>query len=165
MTRIRALSRRVHAWVESVGWHNKSDLAALSLISSEIGEAANECRGASPTPDFGPELADVLLRVADFAECHRLDLDFEISSLHKSCCKLSFGLADPLELLALVAYALGDAIGAVIDDPESPRLGPPIARMIILVGIIAKEQGIDIIAEANSKMDVNEARGTRGRLV
>lgn len=65
-------------WVESVGWHNKTVLEALALIGSEVGEAVNECRGETPTENFGEELADIVLRVADLAEWQGIDLQKKI---------------------------------------------------------------------------------------
>lgn len=34
----------------------------------------NECRGDAPTPEFGAELADIILRVADLAQWQGIDL-------------------------------------------------------------------------------------------
>ena len=56
-----------HAWVESKGWHNKTPLEYLALISSEVGEAVQECRGILPTEDLQYELADIVLRVMDLS--------------------------------------------------------------------------------------------------
>jgi NTP pyrophosphatase (non-canonical NTP hydrolase) len=65
-------------WVERMGWHNKTVLEALALIASEVGEAVNECRGDAPTEDFGEELADIILRVADLAQWQRIDLAHQL---------------------------------------------------------------------------------------
>lgn len=67
-----------HSWVEEMGWHNKaSPLEALALIASEVGEAVNECRGESPTEEFGEELADIILRTLDLAVSHGIDMERE----------------------------------------------------------------------------------------
>ena len=71
---INEIGRTHSEWVERVGWHNKTTLEALALISSEVGEAVNECRGEVPTDEFGTELADIVLRVADLAHSHGIDL-------------------------------------------------------------------------------------------
>lgn len=65
---INTIARRQFDWVERMGWHNKTVLEALALISSEVGEAVNECRGEKPTENFGEELADIILRTVDLAE-------------------------------------------------------------------------------------------------
>lgn len=71
---INEMAQAQHDWVERMGWHNKTNLEALALILSEIGEAANECRGETPTDNFGEELADIVLRTMDLAMGSYLDL-------------------------------------------------------------------------------------------
>lgn len=65
-------------WVESVGWHNKTTLESLALVTSEVGEAINECRGEKPSEAFGEELADIILRVIDLAIEEDIDIGAEI---------------------------------------------------------------------------------------
>lgn len=73
------MAKRNYDWVEKMGWHNnKSVLEALALISSEVGEAVNECRGEKPTEAFGEELADIVLRVMDLAHWQGVDLEKEL---------------------------------------------------------------------------------------
>ena len=73
------MAKRNYDWVEKMGWHNnKSVLEALALISSEVGEAVNECRGEQPTAAFGEELADIVLRVMDLAHWQGVDLEKEL---------------------------------------------------------------------------------------
>ena len=67
-------------WVESMGWHNKSPLEYIALIASEIGEAANECRGHVPTDKLGSELADIILRTIDLALIQGIDIEEAILS-------------------------------------------------------------------------------------
>lgn len=71
---INELCEKQYDWVERMGWHNKTVLEALALIASEVGEAVNECRGDEPTSEFGTELADIVLRVADLAKWQGVDL-------------------------------------------------------------------------------------------
>lgn len=75
---ISELAEKHHAWIESMGWHNKSVLENLALVASEVGEAINECRGAEPTEKFKVELADIVLRVMDLAHGQGIDLNDEI---------------------------------------------------------------------------------------
>ena len=65
------------ALIEQLDWHNKTPLECLALICSEVGEAANECRGAEPTERLGEELADIILRTLDLAA----ELDYNIEQL------------------------------------------------------------------------------------
>lgn len=76
---INEIARRQYDWVERMGWHNKTVLEALALIGSEVGEAVNECRGKEPSNNFGTELADIILRVADLAEWQGIDLSETIA--------------------------------------------------------------------------------------
>ena len=71
---INEIAAKQFDWVERMGWHNKTMLESLALIASEVGEAVNECRGEAPTPEFAVELADIILRVADLAHWHGIDL-------------------------------------------------------------------------------------------
>jgi len=76
---INEIAEKQFDWVERMGWHNKTALEALALIASEVGEAVNECRGVTPTKEFGTELADIVLRVADLAHWQGIDLALEIT--------------------------------------------------------------------------------------
>lgn len=73
---IRAWIERCRIWLESVGWGpgNKTVLEQLALISGEIGEAVNECRGDRPSDEFPEELADVVLRCFGLAANEGIDL-------------------------------------------------------------------------------------------
>jgi NTP pyrophosphatase (non-canonical NTP hydrolase) len=76
---INEIAEKQFSWVERMGWHNKTTLEALALIASEVGEAVNECRGKEPTQEFGSELADIILRVADLAHWKGINLADEIA--------------------------------------------------------------------------------------
>jgi len=73
-----SIAGEIYNWVECMGWHNKTPLEYLALISSEVGEAVNECRGKEPTEHLGEELADIVLRVLDFSKVQGIDLEHEI---------------------------------------------------------------------------------------
>ena len=71
-----------YGWLVSVGWAGKrTPLEDLALIASEVGEAANECRGDKPQENFGEELADIVLRV--FGTAYQNDINIEIEILKK----------------------------------------------------------------------------------
>ncbi|MGI0010138.1 MAG: MazG-like family protein [Nitrosopumilaceae archaeon] len=64
------------AWLKDKGWYgNKTPLESIALIASEIGEAANECRGEKPTDKLPSELADIILRTLSLA--HELGIDMD----------------------------------------------------------------------------------------
>lgn len=77
---INEIAAKQYDWVERMGWHNKTVLEALALIASEVGEAVNECRGEKPSAEFGTELADIILRVADLAQWQGIDLAATIAN-------------------------------------------------------------------------------------
>ena len=65
-----------------MGWCGvTTPLEQLALITSEVGEAVNECRGDAPTENFRLELADIILRTCGLAE--RFDIDIEAAILKK----------------------------------------------------------------------------------
>ena len=63
------------AWVRSMNWHNKNPLEYIALIGSEVGAAADECRGDTPSDKLPEKLADIILRTLDFAEEMDIDMD------------------------------------------------------------------------------------------
>ena len=66
MADINAIADQHWQWCAAMGWHGKTtQLESLMLVVSECGEAADEVRGPSPTPAFGLELADIILRSLD----------------------------------------------------------------------------------------------------
>lgn len=77
---INEIAAKQYDWVERMGWHDKTVLEALALICSEVGEAVNECRGDEPTENFATELADIILRTADLAHTHDVDLSAAIQA-------------------------------------------------------------------------------------
>ena len=64
-----------YAWLKEMGWTKATPLESLALITSEVGEAVNECRKGEPTPEFGTELADIVLRVLGLAKHHNINLE------------------------------------------------------------------------------------------
>ena len=78
METLKDIAEAQWAWVERMGWHNGTVLEKLALVASEVGEAINECRQEEPSPAFGSELADIILRVVDIAEEQGIDIEKEI---------------------------------------------------------------------------------------
>lgn len=72
---LQEIIERHYAWLVKMGYTTATPLESLALITSEIGEAANECRHGEPTPQFGEELADIVLRTLGLAR--RLGIDIE----------------------------------------------------------------------------------------
>jgi len=78
VTTIKKTAEKHHAWVKDMGWEKTNPLEHLALISSEVGEAVNECRGETPTENLGQELADIVLRTFSMAESFGLNIQDEI---------------------------------------------------------------------------------------
>lgn len=63
------------AWLLEMGWTDKTTtLEDIALIASEIGEAANECRGPLPSDNLQYELADIILRTLGTAKKANIDI-------------------------------------------------------------------------------------------
>jgi NTP pyrophosphatase (non-canonical NTP hydrolase) len=63
-----------YQWLGRMGYTKATPLESLALITSEIGEAVNECRQGEPTDKFGEELADIVLRVFGLARRYNIDI-------------------------------------------------------------------------------------------
>jgi NTP pyrophosphatase (non-canonical NTP hydrolase) len=78
---VNDIAKKQFAWLESVGWASgTTPLEDVALIASEIGEAANECRGVEPTENFPIELADIILRTLGLAEKLGIDMEAAIAT-------------------------------------------------------------------------------------
>lgn len=145
-------------WVERMGWHNKTVLEALALIASEIGEAADESFG--PTDAFGEELADIILRSADLAHVHNIDLAAAISgatiSWRTNSLTESFA-----EIMVDMAKWINTARPETLDDDFTSAMGIVIKRVLEM----ADWADVDLPSKISKKMEINEQRGTRGRRI
>lgn len=70
-----------------------------------------------------------------------------------------------LEALALVASEVGEAVNECRGPRPSPKLGEELADIVLRVIDLAAVEGIDLENEIARKMEINEQRGTRGRVV
>lgn len=78
---LATIIERHYRWLVKMGYTTATPLESLALITSEIGEAANECRHGAPGEGFGEELADIVLRT--FGLARRLNIDIEALMLAK----------------------------------------------------------------------------------
>lgn len=154
------IAKQHYDWVERMGWHNKTVLESLALIASEIGEAAAECMGDTPTAAYGEELADIVLRTADLAQVHNIDLATVIPSAESTWADPSLRGAFA-ELMIDMAQWVNTARGAELDDQFAQAMGRVMRRVLDL----ASRAGVDLEAQVRHKMEVNAARGTRGRRI
>lgn len=152
------IARKTYDWVERVGWHNKSVLEALALITSEIGEAANECMSGRPTGFFGEELADIVLRTADLAAEHGVDLTAAVAKAN-----ISWQGNTLLEHFAYLLVDMAKWVNTARNLPLDDDFGETMGRVMRRVAEMADENGVDLQAEVLRKMEINELRGVRGR--
>lgn len=159
------LGARHYAWVERMNWHNKSVLDSMALIGSEVGESADECLMGYPLPAFGEELADIILRTLDLAQCEGIDIDDEVArtqvqwrgaTLPQYMNELTIEWAQWVNT-ARVLPPEGKTMAAI------PAFCHGMARLIMRVQQLAEAYNVDLTAEVLRKMDINERRGTRGR--
>lgn len=154
------IGRHHFDWVEEMGWHNKTPLEAIALIFSEIGESAGECLHNRPTPKFGEELCDIILRITDLAITTNVNLNAETSNL-----KLVWNTGTVLENMAELCIEAA----AWANTARKAELGPDFARGMARVALrvhhIAIFHSIDLTDECMRKIAINEQRGNRGRLI
>ena len=70
-----------------------------------------------------------------------------------------------LEALALIASEVGEAVNECRGIEPTPEFATELADIILRIADLAAWQKIDLAAVIRAKMDVNEARGTRGRRI
>lgn len=164
---INDIARRQHDWVERMGWHNKNDLESMALIASEVGEAVAECVGDNITPEFGMELADIILRVADLAETHRIDLERQIIDFrYRSVAGEVLPCRTAPESLAYLMIVVARATNHCRRCETTGDLPACLAEIIVITQMIAARAGlVDLSSCIEKKMAINESRGTRGRAV
>jgi len=147
-------------WVDQMGWHNKSMLETLGLIASEIGEAFAECTGPVPSDAFGQELADIALRLMDVAHGQNIDIDAEVRT-----CSPIWAVGRTVHCaLGQLVVDLAKAINACRGDTLGPDFKPSLVSMLARVDVLGRllpETSLE--TEIRRKMDINKARGTRGR--
>jgi NTP pyrophosphatase (non-canonical NTP hydrolase) len=68
-----------------------------------------------------------------------------------------------LECLALIASEVGEAVNECRGETPTSELSTELADIILRVADLAISQGIDIEKVIETKMELNEQRGTRGR--
>lgn len=77
----RTLQREVHTLAREKGFYTppRSDLESLALVASEVFESI----AAVKSDKLAEELADIVLRVMDYAEFKQLDLAAAILNKHQ----------------------------------------------------------------------------------
>ena len=69
-----------------------------------------------------------------------------------------------LEAIALIASEVGEAVNECRGEVPTKKLGSELADIILRTLDLAESEGIDIEVEVLAKMEINNERGTRGRV-
>ncbi len=157
---LNEIAKNQFDWVERMGWHNKTVLEALALIASEVGETAEESFGSAPTKEFGEELADIILRIADLS----YDKGYDLQKLTDQAIvqwRSKNLLEDFSEIMVDLANWINTARKPTLDENFGLYMGRVVRRVIE----ISYREGVNLEKEILRKMEINEIRGTRGRLV
>jgi NTP pyrophosphatase (non-canonical NTP hydrolase) len=157
-------------WVERMGWHNKTPLETLALIISEIGESVDECLGKHPTKELAHELADIVLRIVDFAKVEGINLtvQMDLAAARKQQQHMDSCYADgatPLEDLALMVSDLAKAVNTCRGATPTKDLQVHLADCMVRIVSLANWQAVNLALAIDEKLAINENRGTRGRLI
>jgi NTP pyrophosphatase (non-canonical NTP hydrolase) len=163
---LNELAIRHHAWVDLMGWHNKTVLESLGLIGTEIAEAGEEVfvfldpehRHESR---LGEELADVMLRMMDLS----VDEGFDLSEAAEGAGEVSWRsdnlYAQVTEVFADWKNAANAARKKQLDESFVQSVGKLARRVMTL----AEMYRLNLLSEIRAKMEVNDVRGTRGRVI
>ena len=84
---------------------------------------------------------------------------------HDWLVRMGWTKATPLEDLALIASEVGEAVNECRGEQPTPELGTELADIVLRVLGMARKLNIDIAAALVEKMELNERRGTRGRVI
>ena len=158
--KLNELAETNYAWVERMGWHNKSTLECFALIASEVGEAIEALLYCKGNEAIGEELADIILRVSDLAVDTGRDIDklAEEASPERNTLYASEELG---EIMVDVAHGINACRNGALGEDFDRALGAIVVRVMEF----ADRQEIDLKAAIQAKMDLNAMRGTRGRRI
>lgn len=153
-------SARHHAWVGAMGWHNRSNLEAMAMIYSEVGESVDEMTSQGLTPAFPGELADIVLRSVDMAIENKVNIDFE--RRHYSHDRPAYRTVSAC--LLCITSVLAKGVNAARRD-DYDGITDSLIRTLLFCEEIAARQSIDLQSVVEQKIAINLARGSRGRAI
>jgi hypothetical protein len=156
-----------YKWVVEMNWTKSSVLSKLTLVGSEIGEAADECRGSTLSDNFKYEISDIVLRILALTEEHAIpvgDLNLTpeyVNDLHTS----TFKNLNNLDALSIFIVKLGHAISEYIRYGLSNNFWKFLFSIIEYSYFISYKNNIDLNDVMQNKIAKNIIRGSKGRLV
>ena len=138
----------------------------MALVGSEIGEAANECRGAELTDNFIIEMSDIVLRILALAEQHNINSDNTIKTvLNKEEIQKSLDGLSVLDSLSIVFIQFGKATEQYVINGNSKLFWDLIFKVVTYVTYITNSAGYDIENFMKIKIKENLKKGSKGRLI
>ncbi|MBD8681228.1 MULTISPECIES: hypothetical protein [Pseudomonas] len=153
-------STRHHAWVEAMGWHKRTNLEAMAMIYSEVGESVDEMTSQGMTSKFPGELADIVLRTVDMALENGINVDFERQ--HYSPDRPAYRTTQAC-LLCITSVLAKGVNASRTQDADS--IIDSLVGTLLLCEEIAARQSIDLQSVIEQKIEINLARGSRGRSI
>jgi NTP pyrophosphatase (non-canonical NTP hydrolase) len=94
-----------------------------------------------------------------------MDINEIADRQHEWLCRVGWMNATPLEDLALIASEVGEAVNECRGEKPTQKLGTELADIVLRTLGMARKLNIDIAADMEAKMALNEHRGTRGRVI
>ena len=154
------------AWVQSVGWADITDLEALAMIASEIGEAADEWLSGCENGDglgkgLVSEVGDIVLRVMSWM----ISYDCLPGSVIRNLDVPADG-SHPGQLLLRMTAELGKAVNDCRGKERPTRAAiEAMGRVILLAQQLAVWREESLLDAMCFKLSLNKQNGTRGRVI
>lgn len=149
-----------HAWVEAMGWHNRTHLEAFGMICSEVGEAAAELTPSGFTDRLASEIADIALRCLDQAMVLGLKIDFERAHCPGDRPRYRTLKECLLQMTIELAGGINGARGGVSDI-----MAVSLIRTLMLCEEACEAADASLATELDNKIAMNRAKGHRGRTI
>jgi NTP pyrophosphatase (non-canonical NTP hydrolase) len=164
MIDLNALGVKHSAWVERMGWHNKTVLESMALIASEIGEAAVESFAGFYAPErFAEELADITLRCVDLAQTEGVDLNAEVA---RALPTIEVVGTTSDELISELLIEWSKWLNCARKKPLAADFGEGMGKFVARVlTVAALKPNVDLEQAIQLKLAKNAINGTRGRII
>lgn len=159
----RAIAPRHCDWVEAMGWHKKTPLEAMGLIASEVGEAKEAMIEGHGEDMVGEEIADIALRVGDFAVWRGIDIEAAVANAVCLSAHPHYD-ATPNGCLDALFIATCKTMNICRGEQDDERLPAYVGEIIRRLEQLALMTGVDLAAATSAKVSKNLARGNRGRM-
>ncbi|WP_339617236.1 hypothetical protein [uncultured Gilvimarinus sp.] len=143
-----------------------NELKALKSLLTQ----ANRLRSTAPVDDGFPQVMDEFCLAIDRANsAQKGEPDDSISVLavrqFSWVERMGWHNKTTLEALALIASEVGEAVNECRGEAPTEKLGEELADIILRTIDLSEWLNINIAEKINQKMAINEARGTRGRII